>query len=721
MHDLPNSAALSFSVELLFKALHGVASAVYIKDRRHQWLFANAACCELFGCPPDQIINQPESAILSPIIAQQLAQQDDVLFGACSSSTSLVTLPNAEGTDCQFTRRAESVQEGAYLLCFLEKATHTFIPQPPVHTQSTPVNLVDDSAVACWDINQFRSLLANVPAATYQLVRQPNGEIEFPSIGTSIDQVLGLTCEQIQANPDSFLDQIHPLDRASLDKTLTDSAQTLDRWNWQGRYCHPNGSLIWIQTTAYPQLFTEDRVIWNGIVTDITSRHRVREASIERAVMEQALADNEARFRTIIETIPGAVFQLSVSNDTYQVDYISDRIQRVAGLSPMAIMGDIQYLMEYIHPLDRDRLIETIAKAASDVVPWQFEGRVIVPSEGTERWWSADAVPMENTQDSVVFCGVILETTQRKRAELRLQQSETQNKAIIKAIPDLMFRVNRDGIWLGYVSTNAAIDLLPNAYIPTGAHIAEYLPRWLAEKHLRMIEQALKTADVVIDEQQLTIGDRAQHEEVWVVPSGPNEVLFIIRDISDRKQTEATLRYLNEELERLSLTDSLTGIANRRRLDQYLQKEWPRAMRKQASIALILFDLDHFKDFNDTYGHQEGDSCLIKVAQAVQAIIQRSTDILARYGGEEFAVFLADTNIEQACQLADRIRETIQSLAIPHNPSEIHQTVTVSLGVSSMIPTLGKQPNLLIRQADEALYKAKQAGRNNYKTATYLP
>jgi diguanylate cyclase (GGDEF)-like protein/PAS domain S-box-containing protein len=168
----------------------------------------------------------------------------------------------------------------------------------------------------------------------------------------------------------------------------------------------------------------------------------------------------------------------------------------------------------------------------------------------------------------------------------------------------------------------------------------------------------------------------------------------------------------NLELESLATVDSLTKIANRRKFDEYIASEWRRLSREQTSLSLILCDIDHFKLYNDTYGHQAGDYCLHLVAKAITKAIKRPADLVARYGGEEFAVILPHTNLEGAEYLAQQIRWQIQALEIPHINSPTDLYITLSLGVSSCIPNHLNDPSSLIFAADSALYRAKQLGRN---------
>jgi len=185
-----------------------------------------------------------------------------------------------------------------------------------------------------------------------------------------------------------------------------------------------------------------------------------------------------------------------------------------------------------------------------------------------------------------------------------------------------------------------------------------------------------------------------------------------IRDITTRKQTELALQEANHKLELIANLDGLTQIANRRCFDDYLATEWQRHQREQNPLSLILIDIDYFKRYNDSNGHQGGDDCLIRVAQEIAKVPQRPTDLVARYGGEEFAAILSNTNMEGALQVAADIQTAIANLAIPHDNSDVSDLVTLSMGVASLIPTSERSPKDLISRADQAMYTAKNRGRN---------
>lgn len=184
---------------------------------------------------------------------------------------------------------------------------------------------------------------------------------------------------------------------------------------------------------------------------------------------------------------------------------------------------------------------------------------------------------------------------------------------------------------------------------------------------------------------------------------------MMMQTISERTKD---LKAANEKLTELSQIDGLTGIANRRMFDDFISKEWRRMIREKGTMSLILADVDYFKKYNDIYGHQMGDKCLVLVAGSIKGSIHRPDDMGARYGGEEFAVILPDTEENGAFFIAEKIRKAVSELNIEHKGSGAYSTVTMSLGVCSIIPQKGDELNDFIRNADHALYFAKETGRN---------
>jgi len=179
-----------------------------------------------------------------------------------------------------------------------------------------------------------------------------------------------------------------------------------------------------------------------------------------------------------------------------------------------------------------------------------------------------------------------------------------------------------------------------------------------------------------------------------------------------RVKTHLELKRYRDFLEDMSLIDGLTGIPNRRKFDEYYETTWNLAIREEHYHSILMLDIDLFKLYNDHYGHQAGDECIVKIAQALQGMVKRKTDLVARYGGEEFVCILPDTPKEDAFELAEMLRLGIEALNIEHATSTVSKCVTVSVGVSTIRPINGMVDQGLIKAADDALYCSKEKGRN---------
>ena len=201
------------------------------------------------------------------------------------------------------------------------------------------------------------------------------------------------------------------------------------------------------------------------------------------------------------------------------------------------------------------------------------------------------------------------------------------------------------------------------------------------------------------------------------VTGTPGDTVLTLRDVSERKALE-------DQLSAMALTDVLTGLANRRAFDEALDREWRRTLRDGSQMSLLLIDVDHFKSFNDQYGHQVGDDCLRAVAAALTRAVRRPGDTLARYGGEEIAVVLPNTGNVDAVHVANQLRTAIESLQLTHAGNlEGGGVITVSIGAATALARTGGttgMPAGLLQAADTALYKAKNKGRNRVEASVLL-
>ncbi len=196
---------------------------------------------------------------------------------------------------------------------------------------------------------------------------------------------------------------------------------------------------------------------------------------------------------------------------------------------------------------------------------------------------------------------------------------------------------------------------------------------------------------------------------------GDEYIWSSVEDITEQKQAEKELERLLKEVNQLSFQDGLTGIANRRMFDQTLDREWKRAQRDRTPLSMIMLDIDYFKQYNDYFGHLQGDECLKQIAKALSGVTKRAIDLIGRYGGDEFVVLLPETNKKQSIQLAEQCFSAVKRLKLPQKPSIVSDVVTVSAGVSTSNPLKEISSSTLIEAADKLLYQAKKKGRNRFE------
>lgn len=191
-----------------------------------------------------------------------------------------------------------------------------------------------------------------------------------------------------------------------------------------------------------------------------------------------------------------------------------------------------------------------------------------------------------------------------------------------------------------------------------------------------------------------------------------------LRDMQQQlEHSNAQLEESNRELQRLSSLDGLTGIANRRQFDKTLDLEWQRALRNCSDLSLVMIDIDYFKRFNDSYGHQAGDDALKAVALALHRIVHRPSDLVSRYGGEEFAVILPETDATGTLRVAEKMRAAVQRLDLRHMSSPVADKISISIGIATLSACGNVNPDTLLAAADDALYRAKHSGRNRIEIA----
>ena len=314
--------------------------------------------------------------------------------------------------------------------------------------------------------------------------------------------------------------------------------------------------------------------------------------------------------------------------------------------------------------------------------------------------------------------------------DILMETTERSNRIVMDAeisnlIMNQVFNASNDGIWaidrnFRVIRVNQRlIHLLkkPISEIISGKCYELFQEHCRNQEECPM-ERILKGEHMLEQEKTLSFGTNRQIP--FLVTTTPllsldMSVIGLVEtfaDITERKHAETMLQLANRELERLVTEDGLTKLSNRRRFDEYLELEWRRQARSKGQISLIMCDVDYFKQYNDHYGHQEGDDCLRSVADAIRKKVGRPGDLIARYGGEEFAIVMPETDLRGAFQVAENICQELKKQCIAHARSSAAPYVTISCGIASMFPAADNNPKTLIERADHSLYEAKQAGRD---------
>ena len=336
---------------------------------------------------------------------------------------------------------------------------------------------------------------------------------------------------------------------------------------------------------------------------------------------------------------------------------------------------------------------------------------------------SARIITIQNVSHVI---SVVRDISESKRAEDTLIESEEQYRSILNASPDDITITDLEGRIL-MISPAAkkmfGYELTFDSFI--GMQLLDFIVPEDVERArsniLRMYQGNTNKPNEYhgIRKDKSIFDIEVNSGFVRNANGQPIRMVFIVRDITERKRAELHIQELVQQLEAErniaqvnSITDSLTGLANRRYFDLALNTEFYRVKRSGETLSLIMIDVDHFKKFNDSYGHLAGDDCLVKIGSMLKSIVGRAPDIVARYGGEEFVVILPETESFGAKALAERIRKGVEVLGIPHATSETAAFVTVSLGVVSVNTTYLISPKQIVAMADEALYFAKSLGRN---------
>lgn len=510
--------------------------------------------------------------------------------------------------------------------------------------------------------------------------------------------LLGYADEPVGNTLEAWMQRIHPDDVA---RVRADMAS-----HWRGdvpfyenihRIRHRDGSYHWVL----------DR---GRVVERAADGHPLRIIGTKLEASQRQLF--QLQLDQLAENVPGMLYQYQLDPDgSSHFPYASAGAVDIYGLTPDELRTDAGKVFERLHPDDRERGILGIQASARTLGIWQAEYRVNLPGRG-ERWLSGYAKPQKLDNGSVLWHGYIRDITTDKQQELKLRDTERLLQRLMNEMPIGLCLVDESGHF--YFRNRRFHD-----YFGFPEDVPLDLPQWWRESYpdpdyrivaIRDWREATAHArnhDGEIPRKHYRITLRDGSERIMAI-GGLTFGNHFMATFEDRTEQQAQ----SERLQQLAYIDGLTGIANRRHFDETLLAEWRRCQRNGKPLSLLMFDIDHFKAYNDLYGHQQGDECLQAVAACLHAGLLRAQDLAARYGGEEFVCLLPECDASGALRLADSLRQSVQARALAHAGSPVAPVVTVSVGVATRLPTSAATPDTLIAQADRNLYRAKRGGRN---------
>ena len=444
----------------------------------------------------------------------------------------------------------------------------------------------------------------------------------------------------------------------------------------------------------------------------------------DRKVAELALANSEEKRRLALELTNTGSWEFALPSGQARW---SDSHYRLMGLVPQTVPASYETWRDRVHPEDLEFTEAAFQTAIDGHTLLAVEYRVVHP-DGQVRWvltkgqavYAEDGMPLS-------MVGVMMDISDRKQAEADLRASQAKYQRLVDDIGDKFIVFSHSGTpgVLTYVSggVESVFGLSrAEAINKNWMEIVNWLPETLERAHAYLSKMREDRADFQQFEMQFIHRDGAPRTIVISQhpvrdPSGHLiAVEGIVEDITDRKQAEQELQRLNAQLQALATTDSLTQVANRRQFLTTLEQEWSRHQRAKIPIAILMLDIDHFKAYNDTYGHPAGDQCLVQIADLLKDCMRRSGDLVARFGGEEFIMLLPNTDQAGAIAIAQRLQDQITDLALSHAASPTAPYITVSLGIVVVRMPTCIPCETAIAQADKMLYAAKLT-RNTYRIA----
>ncbi|TVQ55897.1 MAG: PAS domain S-box protein, partial [Spirulina sp. DLM2.Bin59] len=405
---------------------------------------------------------------------------------------------------------------------------------------------------------KMREITDAIPGVVYRYHYREQEPDYLSFISQGVEPIYEISVAEAYADVNRLFAMVLPEDLPHLQASILASAQTGEPWTSEHRIRTPSGQVKWLQGRSQPSQQPDGSLVWHGIITDVTA---IKEAELELEAIRQ-------RLQSLTENIPGMLYTLAQLGDEFRFLYASPGCETMFGVTPEQVLADSSILLARIHPEDLPGYQEKITDSIANLSHFNHEWRHLLPS-GEVLWLLGNSTPHRESDGSIHWHGLVLDVSDRKQMELALRQSETRNQMMLDAIPDLMVFMDAKGRYISRFSSSYTLDLvshISDEELVTKT-VTDLLPPAIAQRHLNAIHAALETQTVQQFEQEFTVGDRVQYEEVRVIPYRKDRALLIIRDISDRKQAELALQ--ESEAKTRAIIEALPDLLIRMRQDGF--------------------------------------------------------------------------------------------------------------------------------------------------------
>lgn len=558
-------------------------------------------------------------------------------------------------------------------------------------------------------------LTEELPGVLFTLARQTDGRFHYLYFSDAAERIFGLKAQDILQDARVLWRMGDPATASARLEALSASAQDLSTYEEVIRYQHPQDPSHWVsvEVRARPQRLADGTVLWYGHAFDVTARLKV----------ERDLDEQRKLLLNLSSQLPGVLYELHRNpSGRFEFRFIAATSQSLFGLTPQAIMEDAGALRNLVHPEDRAKREMAVARSAAELSPYSSVYRLVLPGRAPPAnviWVESTARVAALPDGTVVWYGYIEDVSDAVHLQNRLKETTADQSATLAALPDLLMEVDAAGV-ISRIHAPFSQRLIDQPDTLVGQSLNHALGQDAAAVWLRCKSQAVTQG---LSEHVEILLRGHEGAPLWIDmvcsskfdASGAHRFIVLFRDVTQK-------RAATEALERVAYIDTLTGLGNRSFLTQQLAHALLRMAELQHYGGLILLDFDHFKQINDTKGHEAGDALLQQVGERLRGLVGNEDRqggqplAIVRTGGDEFALLIQDLGerkpqaIGALAAWTDRVQQLLGA------PFDIHgqsQALHCSLGVT-LLDGGGAPPDFL-KQADIALYEAKAAGRNCYR------